>query len=190
MKNAMPNAPNLGTFWKAKKGKGYHRLFGPHLSIFWHLPCPQIHISPIASLFLFFPSVPYRPLRVRVRVRVSHGPFSNTMSTLANIPQTKCPGSKKFATPSMTLYSCAQFPQTSFPSLIPVSRRMRCRSFAVWLGISSTSATASVASSGWGCAPPSTRSSRVGAVSGREGSPSYSFQKLANPVERQHASFL
>lgn len=82
-------------------------------------------------------------------------------------PYTKCPGSKKFGTPSSTLYSCAQFPHTSLPSRTVVSTSTRWRSRAVWLGTSSASS-----SSVPGVVPGSMRSSRVGARSGREGRPS------------------
>ena len=44
---------------------------------------------------------------------------------------TKCPGSKKFATPSFTAYSCPQHPHTSLPSCIHVSSNTRCKSLAV-----------------------------------------------------------
>lgn len=44
---------------------------------------------------------------------------------------TKCPGSKKFATPSLTAYSCPQHPHTSLPSCIHVSSNTRCKSTAV-----------------------------------------------------------
>lgn len=93
-----------------------------------------------------------------------HKSLSALLSSL--IPQTKCPGNKKFATPSLTAYSCPQLPQTSFPSCIQVSNSTRCRSCAVCDGVSSPS-TASVVSSAF-----SMRSAGVGAVGGRAGSPS------------------
>lgn len=86
---------------------------------------------------------------------------------------TKCPGSKKFGTPSNTLYSCAQFPHTSFPSLTVVSSNILCRSLAVWLGTSSTASAPSV--DPVAPVPGSIRSSRVGGVTGSGGSPSYTI---------------
>lgn len=41
-------------------------------------------------------------------------------------------GSKKFAIPSLILYSCPQFPHTSFPSRTSVSRRRVCNSRSVF----------------------------------------------------------
>lgn len=83
---------------------------------------------------------------------------------------TKCPGSKKFATPSITLYSCPHSPHTNLPSFTHVSSSTLCRSFAVCVGTSSTPSSPSVALP---FSPPSTRSSRVGGVGGRSGRPSY-----------------
>ncbi|KAL6164371.1 hypothetical protein ACJQWK_10036 [Exserohilum turcicum] len=97
-------------------------------------------------------------------------------------PYTKCPGSKKFATPSLTAYSCSHAPHTNFPSFMHVSSSTLCRSFAVWLGSSSSSSCCSApagAESGVSRAEAevddgSTRSAGVGAVGGRAGRPSYS----------------
>lgn len=93
-------------------------------------------------------------------------PLSDPSSVILS-PHTKCPGSKKFGTPSSTAYSCPQLPHTSFPSLTVVSSSTRCRSLAVWLGSSSLPSSPSPT-------PPSfatTRSSRVGAVAGSSGNP-------------------
>jgi hypothetical protein len=107
------------------------------------------------------------------------------MPHIPSPPYTKCAGSKKFATPSITLYSCPQFPHTNLPSRTHVSSSTRCRSLAVWLGISSnssSSASASVPSvaiavAGVGAAEadPSIKSSLVGGVAGSSGRPSYSL---------------
>lgn len=67
--------------------------------------------------------------------------------------QTKWFGSKKFGIPSLIWYSCWQFPQTSFPSLICVSINRLCNSFSIFSSPSS--------------------SSFVGGVGGRLGNPSY-----------------
>lgn len=96
--------------------------------------------------------------------------LSNPRNPPPALPQrvyTKCAGSKKFATPSLTAYSCPQLPQTSFPSLIHVSSNTRCRSLAVWLGTSSADSAPSAAPA----APPSTRSDFSGTVGGSVGSP-------------------
>jgi hypothetical protein len=85
---------------------------------------------------------------------------------------TKCPGNKKFATPSFTAYSCPHAPHTNFPSCIQVSSSTRCRSCAVWLGVSSEGSTVSVVVVSSAEFEASMRSAGVGAVGGRVGRPS------------------
>jgi hypothetical protein len=50
------------------------------------------------------------------------------------MPQTIWLGSKKFAIPSFTAYSCPQFPHTNLPLKIDVSMSKVCKSFAVCEG--------------------------------------------------------
>jgi hypothetical protein len=82
-------------------------------------------------------------------------------------------GSRKFATPSFTAYSCPQHPHTNLPSCMHVSRSTRWRSFAVWLGVCSVAAPVAGAESVVSSAEleESMRSAGVGAVSGRAGRP-------------------
>ena len=84
---------------------------------------------------------------------------------------TKCPGSKKFATPSLTAYSCPQHPHTSLPSCIHVSSNTRCKSCAVCDGVSSPCWSA-VSSDVF---DESIKSAGVGGVSDNSGRPNYRF---------------
>lgn len=83
------------------------------------------------------------------------------------ILQTRCPGSKKFATPSLTAYSCPHAPHTSLPSDMHVSISTLCKSLAVCDGSCSSSVFSSLLDAG-----PSTRSAGAGALAGRSGRPS------------------
>lgn len=83
-------------------------------------------------------------------------------------PQTKWSGRRKFATPSLTTYSCPQFAHTSFPALICVSISRTCKS------LSSCSSVA--------------RSSGAGAVGGSAGSPSWDVLVSCPSYQKQRST--
>lgn len=56
----------------------------------------------------------------------------STVRYFASHSHTRWLGSKKFAIPSLILYSCPQFPHTSFPSFTSVSSSSVCRSRRVF----------------------------------------------------------
>lgn len=129
-------------------------------------------------------------------------PFFHVFSFYLVSSHTKCPGNKKFATPSFTAYSCWHAPHTSFPSFIHVSSSILCRSFAVWLGSSSSSSCASAAGVASAVSSAdaeddegSTRSAGVGAVGGSSGRPSSlhitlnSFHRMRGKMFFRNARF-
>ena len=105
--------------------------------------------------------------------------------------QTKWFGSRKFGIPSCILYSWAQFPHTSAPSLICVSKSSVCSSFIIFLSASSSS-TVGAAAGSWGkpsytnssarsfCRGGGRRGRRYLHGSGREGGPVYARQDVVD----------
>lgn len=110
-----------------------------HLSIY----APRSHEVP-ASLILAPPPVSH-----------SHSPAGPRMRSIKLLPtatpQGNSPrwlGSKKFAIPSLILYSCPQLPHTSLPSITSVCRSRVCKSRSVF----SSSDDGGVGTSGVGIA--------------------------------------
>ena len=70
-------------------------------------------------------------------LRNSHNISYRYIESRITVPHTKCAGNKKFAMPSLTAYSCPQFPHTSFPLTICVSNNSVCNFFKSSSSISS-----------------------------------------------------
>ena len=112
------------------------------------------HISSSIS-----PSLPLFPKYPSIFSRTNSPIHPANPSPKYRTAQTRWFGSKKFAIPSLTRYSCPQFPHTSIPSLTLVSNNSVCSSLIIFSSFSS--------------------SSFVGAVGGRVGKPSYIHRSVS-----------
>ena len=154
---AQSPANQLGIFLRLSSRRGSSRTPSPLLFVYPHTSASianGYHISSSIS-----PSLPLFPKYPSIFSRTNSPIHPANPSPKYRTAQTRWFGSKKFAIPSLTRYSCPQFPHTSIPSLTLVSNNSVCSSLIIFSSFSS--------------------SSFVGAVGGWVGKPSYIHRSVS-----------